>query len=130
MEEELWRLGQQFRVLRELRDDIRGVWDDTAVRDINSRHLTPHEEEGEQLLQAFRSQKDALAVAQTALFQAENHAVTARVHAMKVMELHRMAGKQTAPAYHEYEQCMNYEGMAQQGFTQVARLLQMADCAC
>jgi hypothetical protein len=130
MEEELWRLGQQFRVLRELRDDIRGVWDDAAARDINSRQLTPHDEESEQLMHAFRGQKEALAMAQSALFQAETYAVTARGHAMKVLEQHRLANEQTAPAYHEYEQCMNYEGMAQQDFTQVARLLQMADCAC
>jgi hypothetical protein len=130
MEEEVWRLGQQLRVLREFRAEVRGIWDDSASRDLNSRDLDPHDADGEHLLESLRAQKEAMGRTQIALTLSEEWAASARGHAMKVMEHLILAREQTAPAYHEFEQYMTYEGRARDEFMQIIRLLRQANCAC
>lgn len=53
MEEELWYMQQQSRVLQEFRDSIRLLWDDEASRNINRGLLNPHQEDDEGMVQGF-----------------------------------------------------------------------------
>jgi hypothetical protein len=130
MEEEVWRLAQQFRVLKELRANITGSWDDEQLRDMAGRYLNPHEEESDQLIQAFQAQREAIESAERSRMLAEERSVMARMHAMQVMEQFRLAREQMAPAFHEYEQSRNYEHMAETGSNESLRLSALANSAC
>ena len=76
-EEGLWELAQQNRYLKEHRDDIRHDWDDSAARQINTRHLDPLAEDAEQLLVVMRSQHEMLSKAQEHLSKVDIHGLEA-----------------------------------------------------
>lgn len=60
MEEQLWYMQQQSRVLQEFRDSIQLMWDDEASRTINRAILNPHQEDDEAMVQGFVLQNQQL----------------------------------------------------------------------
>ena len=73
MEDLLWSMTQESRVLQELRKDIQGIWEDESARELTSRYLDPHESEDQQMLAGLNQQKDTLDKSQDKLVSAENH---------------------------------------------------------
>jgi hypothetical protein len=62
MEEALWYMQQQSRVLQEFRANIRPMWDDEAARTINLRMLDPHQELDADMVAGFNNQRESILV--------------------------------------------------------------------
>ncbi len=60
IDDEIWRMGQISRELKEYRKDIQGHWNDAASREIGARYLNPHEEDDKEMLKELGEQKDKL----------------------------------------------------------------------
>ena len=60
MEEPLWYIQQQSRVLREFQESIQLLWDDEASRTISRSILIPHQEDDEQMREGFVYQQHQL----------------------------------------------------------------------
>lgn len=84
MDNAIWRLQQRSRELREQRVDVRAVWDDAASQAINSRYLTPHEEDSVRMENALGRQHQEIDAACEAMAKAEEQAQRAREFAHKV----------------------------------------------
>jgi hypothetical protein len=130
MEDELWSLGQQSRVVREFRQEIQGVWDDAASRQVNTRYLNPHEEAASHLVDSLRAQQEALLNTRASLRAAGDQELAAGELAAKAADNLKSAGQQEPTAYSEYENYVSHNGRACQEFPLVVRLLEQANEAC
>jgi hypothetical protein len=130
MEDLLWTMTQESRVLQELRKDIRGVWQDEAARELTSRYLDPHENEDQQMMVGLNQQKDALDQAQAKLISAENYARQAEEYAALVAEGLKSTEQELKSAYSNYDAYAHYNSEARSKFPTIQKLISQANSAC
>lgn len=130
MEESIWSLSQQSRALQELRKDKRGIWNDQAARDINSRYLDPHEIDSQQMLAALEQQKNALDQADSKLDAAQTYARQADECATVVMDKLKFVEQDITNAFSIYDLYVKYDSDARSKFPRVYELISRANSAC
>lgn len=130
MEEALWKMAQQSRVLQELRRDIQSVWDDEAAREINNRYLDPHQYDDQQMLAALNEQKNILDQATLKLVSVHTHALRANQLAEEVTEKLRLTEQDVKNAHSSYDLYIHYNSDAQSRIPLVRRLISQANDAC
>ncbi len=130
MEELLWSMTQESRVLQELRKDIRGIWNDEAARELTNRYLDPHESEDQQMLATLHQQQDALAQSKHQLVSAENYARQAEEHAAVVADRLKSIEQEVTSAYSHHDMYAHYNSEALSKFPIVQNLISQADNAC
>lgn len=130
MEDLLWSITQESRVLRELRKEIRGVWDDEASRELSSRFLDPHESEDQQMLASLAQQKDFLEKSQTKLQSSKTYAQQAEENAQVVVESLKSITQEESSIYSYHDTFAHYDSEARAIFPIVRRLINQANNAC
>ncbi|MFL6255145.1 MAG: hypothetical protein ACJ74T_08975 [Pyrinomonadaceae bacterium] len=130
LEDDLWLLSQQARSLQDLRKDIGHVWDDEAARAINSRYLTPHEQDDGELRDALKEQSRALESAAKELAAADGFARRADECGAVVAEKLRFAEQDMDNAFSNYDLYMRYNLDARSKFPVVSELIDHANAAC
>jgi hypothetical protein len=130
MEEQLWYAQQQSRVLREFRENIQGLWNDEASRELNTRYLNPHEEDDKQMLGHLQSQLTSLNLSSNSLVAAQQNALKAEKLSLECVETLKLAEEDSATAEQFYEQHRNYLVSAQGRFSEIERLIAQANHAC
>jgi hypothetical protein len=130
MEEAIWSLSQQSRVLQDLRKDKRGVWNDEAAREINSRYLNPHEIDSQQMLAALEQQKRALDQTDARLGAAQADAQQADAYAMVVIDKLKFVEQDITNAFSLYDLFVQYNSDARSKLPRVYELIHYANNAC
>lgn len=130
MEDSIWSMTQESRVLQELRKDIRGVWQDEAARELTSRYLDPHESEDQQMLAGLNQQKMNLDQSHIKLKAAEDLARQAEEYATLVSEGLKDTEQEFHAAYSNYDMYAKYNSEARSKFPDINRLISQADNAC
>jgi hypothetical protein len=130
MEDLLWSMTQESRVLQELRKDIGGIWQDEAARELTRRYLDPHESEDQQMLAGLNQQKDALDQSQAKLVSAENYGRQAEEYAALVAEDLKATEQELQSAYGNYDTFAQYNSEARSRFPRVQQLISQANNAC
>src|SRR5689334_22983042 len=130
MEEAIWSLSQQSRVLQELRKEKRGVWNDEAAREINSRYMDPHEIDSQQMLAALERQQTVLDQADAKLEAAQADAQRADDYAAVVMDKLKFVEQDMTDAFSHYDLFVRYDSDARSKLPRVYELIQHANNAC
>jgi hypothetical protein len=130
MEDLLWSMTQESRVLQELRKDIQGIWEDESARELTSRYLDPHESEDQQMLAGLNQQKDTLDKSQDKLVSAENHGRQAEEYAALVAEGLKSTEQELHSAYDNYDIYAQYNSEARSKFPAIKKLISQANSAC
>lgn len=130
MDEVLWAMTQQSRVLQELRREIQPLWDDEASREINSRYLNPHEDDDRQMLSELAAQKEALDQTDASLAAARAQAVRADELAAEVRDWLGHTEEETNNSYTTYDLFVRYNSSAAANFPTIKQLINDANGTC
>lgn len=130
LEDMLWRMRQQSRVLQDLRREIMPVWDDNAAREVDSRYLNSHAADDERLLEQLHSQDESLDQTASQIAVAQEESRRAEEHAVVVTEQLRFAGQDLQGAYGHYDVYARYHAAARGKFPQIVSLIQEANASC
>jgi hypothetical protein len=130
MEDILWAITQESRVLQELRKDIRGIWDDEAARELNSQYLNPHESEDSQMLDGLNQQQDALNLSKEKLESAETSLCQAEEISVDIVDVLESTEKEINNAYSYHDTYIQYHSEAKSIFPAVYKLINQANNAC
>jgi hypothetical protein len=130
MEEELWIVGQQARVVADRRADLRAVWDDEAAREISGRYLAPHEEDDQTMRRAFNEQDGLLREAAHRSAAGLAFAAEAEGLSGQLAALFEGARQDEKSAYAHLETCARFVEDAREKMAAAAELLKRADNAC
>jgi len=130
MEDEIWYMKQQSRVLQEFRREIQGFWDDEAAREMNVRYLNPHEDDDTQMTTGLDGQQNALQEAQVKLTSASEHALRAEKLSVEVLEQLELAEQDVSIAYQFYEQYRDYHSHARSFLPEIEKLIAEANSVC
>jgi hypothetical protein len=130
MEEALWSMSQRTRMLQELRQEVRQVWDDEAARRINNRYLNPHETDNERMAVALGEQNEHLKTAEQYLVLANSLELQIDECAAVVEEKLRFAEQDMDGSYSNYDQYVHYNAEARSKFPVVQQLIGRANSAC
>jgi predicted enzyme involved in methoxymalonyl-ACP biosynthesis len=130
MEEILWLMSQQSRVLQELRKDITQVWSDEAAREINARYLNSHESDESQMISALNKQKDLLDQATQKMELSQEQTSKAEEYATTVSENVKFAIQELDSAYSNYDMYIQYNSDARAKFPRIEQLINNANSAC
>jgi|ERR1043165_5111540 predicted Zn-dependent peptidase len=128
--ETLWSMGQRSRSFQELRKDARHAWDDEAARDINSRHLNPHEETDRNMRASLELQSEALLQAHEQLVIAQQLAAEVDACSIFITEKLRFAQQDMDSSYSNYDVYVHYNAESKSKFPQVRELIDCANAAC
>lgn len=130
LEDILWRMGQQSRVLQDLRREIQPVWDDNAAREVDSRYLNTHAADDERLLEQLHLQDESLDQSASQMAAAQEEGRRAEEQAVVVMEQLRFANQDLQGAYGHYDVYARYHVAARGKFPQVQALIREANASC
>jgi len=130
MEEILWYTKQQSRTLHEFRQEIQGLWDDSAARDINMRYLNPHQDDDNKMVDGFQGQYDALEKAKVKLNSANEHALQAEKLSQEIFELLEATQQDVDTAYHFEEQYKEHHFITRTLLAQIAQSIALANSVC
>lgn len=130
LEETLWLMSQQSRVLQDLRKDVGRVWDDEAAREINSRFLNPHEEDDVRMRSEMNEQRQLLERAGRELESAREFAQQADECAAAVAEKLQFAEQDMDSAYSSFDLYVHYNAEANSKFPAVRELIHRANASC
>lgn len=130
MEDMLWSMTQESRVLKELRQEIGGVWNDDASRELNSRYLDPHENEDSRMLVDLNKQKNALDESDAKLVSAETQGRYAEEYGSLVAESLKASKQDIQSAYGNYDHSIRFNSDSRSQFPIVNKLLNQANNAC
>lgn len=130
MEDLLWSLTQESRTLQELRQDIKGVWQDEAARELTSRYLDPHENEDQRMLVALKHQEDSLEQSRLNLVSAERHGRQAEEKAALVTEGLESTQEELRSAYANYDAFAQCNAESRSKFPLIQKLIIQANSAC
>jgi len=130
MEDLLWSMTQESRVLQELRKDIRGIWNDDAAREINSRYLDPHETDDQQMLLGLNQQKETLDQSKSNLESTETYAHQVEDYAAMVVDNLNSTEQEVNTAYSYYDMYAHYHSEARSRFPIIHELINQANSAC
>jgi hypothetical protein len=130
LEETLWLMSQQSRVLQDLRKDVSRVWDDEAAREVNSRYLNPHEQDDARMRGEMDEQRQLLERAGRELESAKEFAQQADECAAAVAEKLRFAEQDMDSAYSNFDLYVHYNAESNSKFPVVQELIRRANAAC
>lgn len=130
LEETLWLMSQQSRVLQDLRKDVGRVWDDEAAREINSRFLNLHEQDDVLMRSEMNEQGQLLERAGRELESAREFAQQADECAAAAAEKLRFAEQDMDSAYSNFDLYVHYNAESNSKFPVVQELIRRANAAC
>ncbi len=130
MEETLWKFARKNRDLRELRQDIAGIWQDDAARDINSRYLNPHESDAEEVLEALQKQYTYITEAAKFRSLAREEERSAADFTDKMTRSLHATEKEMALVFSSHEETLRLHGKAQDLIPKIDQLIQSANSSC
>ena len=130
MEDLLWSITQESRVLQELRKDIRGIWDDEAARELTSRYFDPHENEDQRMLAELNQQKNDLDQSQAKLESIKTYMRQVEEHAASVAEGLKVIEQEMSSAYGNYDTYAHYNSEARSKFPAIQKLISQANNTC
>lgn len=130
MEEELWYMQQQSRVVQEFRRDIERLWNDEASRAINTRFLNPHEADDKLMLAQMSSQHENLKEADAKLQTADQHAQEANRLSLEAAEFLQYSQQEVDTAYQYYEQYRDHHSAARELLPQIQEAINKANSVC
>lgn len=130
MEEILWLMSQQSRVLQELRKDITQVWSDEAAREINTRYLNSQESDESQMISALNKQRDLLDQATQKRELSQEQTSKVEEYAATVSENVKFATQELDSAYSNYDMYIQYNSDARAKFPRIEQLINNANSAC
>src|SRR5215467_3526390 len=103
LEEALWSINQQSRVLQGLRRDIKMVWEDEAARELNGRYLDPHETDDLSMREQMKEQVELMKQAHNQVREAEGIGRQAEDCSKTVCERTQFARQDLNNAYSDYD---------------------------
>lgn len=111
MEDAVFKLQHQARILQEFRRDIGGLWDDNAARQVNQRYLDPHEADAAEINTELHSQYLALEKASDHFTQANQHAIQVENLSFAVTESLTFMRREstTAREFQEHHRAQNVQ---------------------
>jgi len=130
LEDALWSINQQSRVLQNLRRDIRLVWEDEAARELNARYLNPHEIDDLSTREQMKEQVELVKQAQKQVREAEEFGRQAEDFSKTVCERTQFARQDLDSAYSNYDLYVQYNSDARSKFPVIQRLINQANDAC
>lgn len=130
IEDVLWRMEQQSRVLQDLRCEIRPVWDDTAAREMDSRYLNSHATDVGRLLEQLHLQAESLDQSASHMTAAQEEGRRAEEQAVEMMEQLRFANQDLQGTYGHYDVYARYHAAARGKFLQIQSFIQQANASC
>lgn len=128
--EELWKLGQLSRRLRETRAETRRVWDDTAAREVTAKYLTPHESEEQKMRQQLGEQQTALEQAAERIASIQTLGIKAGKCSERMLKGLDEVGKHIKTAYGYYETGRRHLVAVRTTCEKVEALIAQANSAC
>jgi hypothetical protein len=129
MEEALWSMSQQSRVLQELRRDTRTVWDDEAARELSGRYFDPHEQDEQKMTLALRDQHASLEQCGLQLEASGEHGSKAAGHTAQVAEWLGHTQRDLDSSYGIYDLFVRYNNDARSKLPGIQSLLDSANSA-
>lgn len=130
LKDALWRMGQQSRVLQELRREIHPVWDDNAAREVDNRYLNSHAADDERLLEQLHLQDESLDQSASQMTMAQEEGRRAEEQAVEMMKQLRFASQDLQGAYGHYDVCVRYHADARGKLPQIQSFIQQANASC
>jgi len=130
MEELLWKFARKNRSLIEIRKDIKGIWDDDAARDINSRYLNPHESDAREVQAALQKQHTYIAEAHKFRRQALGAEQRVADFIDKMTSAMNATDKEMALVFSSNEESLNLHAKAKEILPQIDQLIQSANSSC
>lgn len=130
MDEILWKMEKQSQDLQALRARIKGVWDDDAAHELNSRYLDPHASDADRMQRSFRQQEEILSKVERKVVESEEQARLANEYAQKIDEDLKFSQQEVAMAYPAYEAFCEYHAAAQHLLPQIEDHIQKANQVC
>jgi len=127
LEESLWILKQQFRVLQDYRQDIRGIWQDDAASEINGRYFYPHEEDTNQSLTALNQQLSSLQQTDAELEIARQHGLEITRLLDEAKKLLDSAREDMSRSHSEYSLFREQNSSARAELPAIAQLINQAN---
>ncbi len=129
MIEELWSLAQQSRILQAFRQEIQGVWNDEAARELNARYLNQHQDDDDRMRRSLDGQQRALQDMDLQLANAAELAVEATKLAEQVRALLHVVDQDVRTAYAQHELAARSVNAAKTQFPVIEQLLGQANTA-
>lgn len=126
----LWKMKQQAALLASRRGEARGVWEDSRSRDVELRHLSPHESGAAGMcstLEALEGQCTSVHEAHAAV---SSRAGSAAGASQVVHSGLADAATEVSEAYDAMSKAESGEASARELLRQVAADLDAASCAC
>lgn len=130
MDDAIWSITQELRVLQELRRDIRIVWEDEAAREINSRYLNPQEVDALGMRDEMQQQSELLKQADHKLHAAKEFRKQADDLSKTVGERSQFARQDLDNAYSSYDVFVQYNADARSKLPTIQQLINRANSAC
>lgn len=130
LDDAIWSITQELRVLQDLRRDIRVVWEDEAAREINSRYLNPHEVDALSMRDELQEQAELLQQADQKLDAAKEFSRQADNLSIAVAERNQFARQDLDNAYSSYDVFLQYNADARSKLPAVQQLINKANSSC
>jgi hypothetical protein len=130
LDDALWSVTQQSRVLQDLRRDIRIVWEDEAAREVNGRYLNPHETDDLSMREETKEQSELLKQAGQKVTAANEFARQVEEFSKTVAERSQFARQDLDNAYSSYDVFVQYNADARSKFSTIRQLINRANSAC
>jgi len=127
MEEDLWYMQQQSRVLQDFRLSIRGLWDDAAAKRINLHLLDQHEIDDEEMVQGFVEQHQNLNECTVRRLATMEEVVKAGEISQKVNEFIEHTTEEVERAYQFYQQYRTFLAEAKGLLPEIDELVNLAN---
>lgn len=130
MENLLWSMIQESRVLQSYRNEIRGLWQDEAARDLTGRFLDPHENEDKRMLEALGQQNTALERAEERMENSANFVRTAEEYGVHVRDGLMETDQELQNCFRVFYRYAQRTEEAQSKFSSITALIHDAANAC
>jgi hypothetical protein len=130
MDDALWSVKQQSRVVQELRREIRIVWDDEAAREINGRYLNSHEADDLSMKEEIKEQAALLKQTDHKLVESKELGRKAEEFSKTITERNQFARQDLDNAYSSYDVFVQYDADARSRFPIIQQLINRANSAC
>lgn len=122
-----WLLRQQSALLRQMRDDARGLWNDSASRHVEERYLRSHDTAASEMMRWLELQSAQLDSAGRYVDTVRQHRLRATHHTERVVEEVARAAQDTSALHEHVRQALIEEARATELEHQALELVQQAN---
>jgi hypothetical protein len=130
LDDAIWSITQEMRVVQDLRRDIRVVWEDEAAREINGRYLNLHDVDALSMRDEMQEQSELLKQADQKLHEAKEFRGQAENLSKTVAERSQFARQDLDNAYSSYDVFIQYNADARSKLPTIKQLINRANSAC